>query len=97
MDGTHDMDHVRSAAQFRADGAVKDAVYGDTVGGRSFTDEESKLLQLAARIRRPVISDGEWRTTWSRLTAWTIINCQPETKDEIEEYRSALASATADA
>jgi hypothetical protein len=91
MDRDNDTNYVRSASQFRGDGAAKNAVYGDTIGGKSFTDEESKRLQLAARTRRP-ITGGDWYTAWSNLTAWTIINCQAETADEIAMYREVAAS-----
>jgi hypothetical protein len=45
MDRDHDMDHVRSAGQLRNKLTTQEAwpseVYGDTIGGHSFSDKES--------------------------------------------------------
>jgi hypothetical protein len=59
-------------------------VYGDTIGGKSFSDRESEILIAAEKRNRPTLASG-WREVWHQLHGWTIINCQPETIDEITE------------
>ncbi len=87
-----DMSHVRNAADLK-DGQTPRGVYGDTVGGKSFSDEQSELLIAQERRVRPVTACG-WRDVWAGpgMTKWTIINCRPETQDEIDAYREASAS-----
>ena len=93
-DWDDDMSHVHSAQQLRdevAAGQARRAVYGDSVGGRSFTDEESNRLIEREKKVRPSLACG-WHDVWHNLHVWTLISCQPETQDEIDAYSEARAS-----
>lgn len=67
------------------------AVYGDTVDGKSFTDAEAALLCEQERRVRPNTASG-WHKVWRNMVCWTVINCRPETPDEVALHREALAS-----
>jgi len=93
-DWDDDMQHVHSAADLRAEiaaGQARHAVYGDTTGGKSFSDEESARLIEREKKVRPTLACG-WHDVWHNLHVWTLISCQPETQDEIDAYSEALAS-----
>ena len=88
-----DMAHVRSAADLRANGGVPaDCMYGDTVGGKSFTDAESAMLEAASAERRAGADHG-WRETWCAMTNWTVIDCRPASEQDRREYAEALDDA----
>jgi hypothetical protein len=93
------MDHVHNAAHLRkileTTEHWPDVVYGDTVGGMSFNAKENDILIAAEKKNRPHLACG-WRSVWYQLQCWTIINCQPETADEIAELAEALESDKAE-
>jgi hypothetical protein len=99
MDRDHDMDHVRSAGQLRNKLTTQESwpseIYGDTIGGHSFSDKESEILIAAEKRHRPVTGCG-WREVWHNLHVWTIINCRLETQEEIDIWRDAMADQAAE-
>jgi hypothetical protein len=98
MDRDHDMDHVHGPFHLRELLTTREAwpaaIYGDTIGGRSFTDEESRLLESAEKRNRPITACG-WRRAWHSLTRWTLINCRLETDEEIAMFLAAQAEMDA--
>lgn len=66
-------------------------MYGDTVGGKSFSDERSELLLREERRVRPTLARG-WQRVWSSVTCWTLVDIHPETPAEIAEHRTMEAS-----
>jgi len=71
MNCDNDMAHVKSAATLvaeRAAGQSATGIYGDSLGGRSFTDEEARYLERQSRTG--------WRSVWAGpgTTLWTIID-----------------------
>ena len=98
MDGMNDMNHVRGGQNLRAaltkwnggDSTFPRGVFGDTVNGQSFTDEESALLQRFSHSRRSV--GAGWWTTWNRLNRWTLIDTRESTDEDVEAYEEAMAS-----
>jgi hypothetical protein len=99
MNRDNDMRHVRSAQQFRKDDEKRNIryIYGDAVGGASFTAAESARLEAIERKRRPTLAAG-WKKVWAGpgTTLWTVIECHPETAEEIAMYNEVIASAAAD-
>jgi len=90
MNRDDDMKHVKDAIDLRrelAAGKKPSGVYGDSVGGRTFTDEEARLLQSRSRQVRSFGTD--WHCVCTR---WTIINCTENTEDELAQYEDATAS-----
>ncbi len=86
-----DMRIVHNASDLRAAGeAVPEAIFGDTVGGKSFTNEEAARLEAASAIRRDGVGHG-WREMWYAGACWTLIDCTPATDRERREYAEALA------
>src|SRR5260370_28168194 len=86
MDTPHDMDHVKNANDLTRELTITEhwptGVYGDTIGGKSFSDEQSEILLRTEKKFRPILACG-WREVWSNLTVWTVIDTSPETADEI--------------
>jgi hypothetical protein len=92
MDRPNDMRHVRSADDLRKTLETADwprGIYGDTIGGKSFTDAESDILLKAQSHNRPEAACG-WREVWHNLACWTIIDCSPETEER--ETRLSIES-----
>lgn len=85
-----DMRHVRNSADLRRDGSPGAAIYGDTVGGKSFTNEEAAALEDASASRRTGADHG-WKQVWCAMTCWTIIDCRPASQRDRREYAEALA------
>ena len=91
MDRQNGMSHVRNALE-------KDlqtqrwphGVFGDTVGGKSFTDEQSSILERTAAHHRPV-TNGGWYECWYNGTCWTLIDCRRENSDDIAIMREAIS------
>ena len=100
MDRDSYLNHVRSSSDMReemeagkwAARPFPRGVYGDTVAGKSFTDEQSALLESAAKSARAGFDDT-WQDCWSNLHLWTIINTRPITPDEREMFAEAVRSA----
>lgn len=92
MNRDNDMAHVKGPFQYRFDAehGMVDGVYGDTVGGRSFTDPESAALEVREKELRPHLAVG-WRSVWAGpgMSHWTIIVCLPETEAEIRPETEA--------
>lgn len=62
-------------------------LYGDTIGGRSFSDAQSAVLLATAQRFRPTLG-GRWGETWIDGVCYTTIDTRPETADEIEELEA---------
>ena len=91
----NDMAHVKGPLALRQQIAGDDVlhgVFGDSCGGRSFTDEEAKKLESRSRQARSV--GAGWHDVWAGpgCTRWTIIDCRPDTEYERELYEEAMQS-----
>lgn len=90
------MAHVKSASDLERELTTTEnwpaGVYGDTISGKSFTEEQSAVLIRTEQRARPVTACG-WRKKWNNQTCWTIIDVRPETADDVAIYREALANA----
>lgn len=62
-------------------------LFGDAIGGRSFSDEQSEVLLATAKRTRPKLG-GSWGETWIGGVCYTTINTRPETADEVAEMEA---------
>jgi hypothetical protein len=62
-------------------------IYGDTVGGKSFTDRQSEALEASERHNRPNRVRG-WYEIWVGGTLWTCINTRSDDEREAERDRA---------
>lgn len=98
MDRDSDMNHVKSASDLREalaiwngnDSSFPRGIFGDTVNGKSFSEDESALLERLSKFRRSV--GAGWRQVWNNLTNWTLIDTRETTERDIAEYEEAMAS-----
>lgn len=102
MNTDTDMDHVRGASTMREeqeagrwtkpDAQLPRGLYGDSQGGKSFTDEQATLLETTSKSRRAV--GAGWYEVWAgpSTTKWTLINTAETTEDEIARYEEAASS-----
>lgn len=96
MNRDNDMNHLKSAKDLADRIGFQNGhpfgVYGDNVGGRSFTDEQSAQLEAQSSHVRSV--GAGWYSVYAGpgTTKWTIIDCRPCTEDERAAYEEALAS-----
>lgn len=94
MNKASDMNHVRSANDLRqqiSTGERVTGMFGDTIGGKSFTDDEARMLEALSAERRGPVGSG-WQTIWAGpgMTAWTVINCRQVMQWERTEYARLL-------
>jgi hypothetical protein len=95
MNRDDDMNHLKSAYQLReelASGTIPNGLYGDSVGGGSFTDEEARILGIRSRQVRSFGNDWYGIYAGPGTTKWTVINCSENTEEELALYEEALAS-----
>jgi hypothetical protein len=95
MNRNDDMEHVKNSADLRAqlrEGQPPSGVFGDSIGGKSFTDQESAILEAWSRQLRSV--GAGWHEMWAGpgTTCWTIIDCRPNTAEDAILYQEALGS-----
>ena len=86
MNNDSDMKQVKSAdtlARELRDGKTPRGTYGDSIGGRSFSDDQAALLALVSAVRQEV-SDSGWHEVWAGpgQTCWTVINCAAVSCDD---------------
>lgn len=95
MNRDNDMNHLKSAGQLReelAEGKIPNGLYGDSVGGCSFTDQEAAILGVRSRSVRSFGNDWHGVYAGPSTTNWTVINCTENTEEELALYEEALAS-----
>lgn len=73
-------------------GKAPRGLYGDSVGGRSFSDQQAALLETASKYRRAV--GAGWREVWAGpgTTCWNVIDVGESTADDAALYEEILAS-----
>ena len=77
-------------------GILPEGTYGDMYDGRTFSDEQSRILEERSRELRPG-NDG-WYKEWKGGQCWTLIRCTKlsnEYKSHIAEMERDLAEAAA--
>ena len=99
MDGMNDMNYVRGSQGLRDalakwngnDSTFPRGVFGDTINGKSFTDEESEKLERFSHSRRSVAAG--WRITRTPRRHRSCTRAGVRTAEQSGILRGACASS----